>query len=121
MKKILGDVKPFTEAESYFADPKFYINEDVASEVIPVEVHSTGQAIPRKDEQSKCLSAEENGDNKPKSTAFGQMGSPSIDSRKVAIPILRYVSSSRRKEGQSPFGEEVKPRKLGKSDMKFLK
>ncbi|KAI5338029.1 hypothetical protein L3X38_017300 [Prunus dulcis] len=49
VKKILGDVKPFIEAESYFADSKFYINEDVASEVIPVEVHSTGQDIPRKD------------------------------------------------------------------------
>ncbi|KAI5349399.1 hypothetical protein L3X38_002286 [Prunus dulcis] len=121
VKKILGDVKPFTEAESYFADAKFYIDEDVASEVIPVEVHSTGQAIPRKDEQSKCLFVEENSDNKPKNTAFGQMGSLPIDSQKVAIPVLRYVSSSRRKEGQSPFGEEVKPRKLGKSDMKFLK
>ncbi|KAI5317505.1 hypothetical protein L3X38_037212 [Prunus dulcis] len=105
VKKILGDVKPFTEAESYFADAKFYIDEDVASEVIPVEVHSTGQAIPRKDEQSKCLSAEENSNNKPKNTAFGQMGSLPIDSQKVAIPVLRYVSSSRRKEGQSPFGE----------------
>ncbi|KAI5312980.1 hypothetical protein L3X38_042154 [Prunus dulcis] len=121
VKKILGDVKPFTEAESYFADAKLYIDEDVASEVIPVEVHSTGQGIPRKDEQSKRLSAEENSDNKPKTTAFGQMGSLPIDSQKVAIPVLRYVSSSRRKEGQSPFGEEVKPRKLGKSDMKFLK
>ncbi|XP_020410515.1 uncharacterized protein LOC109946596 [Prunus persica] len=121
VKKILGDVKAFTEAESYFADAKFYIDEDVASEVIPIEVHSTGQAILRKDEQLKCLFAEENSDNKPKSIAFGQMESPPIDSRKVAIPVLRYVSSSQRKEGQSPFGEEVKPRKLGKSDMKFLK
>ncbi|KAI5338030.1 hypothetical protein L3X38_017301 [Prunus dulcis] len=49
------------------------------------------------------------------------MGSPPIDSQKVSIPILRYVSSSRMKKGQSPFGEEVKPRKLGESDMKFLK
>ncbi|XP_008237555.1 PREDICTED: uncharacterized protein LOC103336290 [Prunus mume] len=119
VKKILGDVKPITEAESYFTDAKFYIDEN--TEVIPTEVHLIGKAIPRKDEQSKCLSTEKNGDNKSKSTAFGQMGSPPIDSQKVSIPVLRYVSSSRRKEGQSPFGKEVKPRKLGESDMKFLK
>ncbi|CAL9000663.1 unnamed protein product, partial [Prunus brigantina] len=76
VKKILGDVKPFTEAESYFVDAKFYMDEDMVSEVIPME---------------------------------------------VSTPVLRYVSSSRRKEGQSPFGEEVKPRKWGESDMKFLK
>ncbi|KAI5343264.1 hypothetical protein L3X38_011140 [Prunus dulcis] len=90
VKKILGDVKPFTEAESYFADAKFYIDEDVASEVIPMEVHSTGKAIPRKDEQSKCLSAEENGDNKSKRTAFGQMGSPPIDSQKPLVNAGQY-------------------------------
>ncbi|CAL2228166.1 unnamed protein product [Prunus armeniaca] len=56
VKKILGDVKPFTEAESYFADAKFYMDEDMVSEVIHAEVHSTDKAIPRKDEQSKCLS-----------------------------------------------------------------
>ncbi|KAL0294648.1 UNVERIFIED_CONTAM: hypothetical protein Sradi_6875300 [Sesamum radiatum] len=26
MKKVLGDIKPFTEAESHFADAKYYIN-----------------------------------------------------------------------------------------------
>ncbi|CAL2228190.1 unnamed protein product [Prunus armeniaca] len=92
VKKILGDVKPFIEAESYFVDAKFYMDEDMVSEVIPAEVHSTSKAIPRKDEQSKCLFIEENDDNKSKSTAFGQMGSPPIDSQKVSILALRYVS-----------------------------
>ncbi|KAH0987773.1 hypothetical protein GBA52_014950 [Prunus armeniaca] len=89
VKKILGDIKPFTEAESYFAYAKFYMDEDMVSKVLAAKVHSIGKAIPRKDEHSKCLFDEEKGDNK--------------------------------KEGQSPFGEEVKPRKLGESDMKFLK
>ncbi|CAL2238575.1 unnamed protein product [Prunus armeniaca] len=119
VKKILDDVKPFTEAESYFADTKFYMDEDMVSEVIPVEVHSTGKAIPRRDEHSKCLSPEENGESK--STLSGQMGSSLINSQKVSIPVLRYVSSSRQKERQSPFGKEVKPMKLWESDMKFLK
>ncbi|KAI5343510.1 hypothetical protein L3X38_011386 [Prunus dulcis] len=94
VKKILGDVKPFTEAESYFTDAKFYIDEDVASEVIPVEVHSTGKAIPRRDEHSKCPPIEENDNKQLKSTSSRQMGSSSIDSQKVSIPVLRYVSSS---------------------------
>ncbi|CAL8168343.1 unnamed protein product [Prunus armeniaca] len=50
VKKILGDVKPFTEAESYFVDAKFYMDENMVSEVIPVEVHSTGKAMPRREE-----------------------------------------------------------------------
>ncbi|CAL8168229.1 unnamed protein product [Prunus armeniaca] len=61
VEKILDNVKLFTKAESYFADAKFYINEDMVSKVIPVE------------------------------------------------------------EGQFPFTKEVKPRKLGESDMNFLK
>ncbi|KAI5335402.1 hypothetical protein L3X38_025535 [Prunus dulcis] len=121
VKKILGDVKPFTEAESYFADTEFYMDEDVAFEVIPVKVHSTGKAIPRRDEHSKCLPIEENDDKKLKSSSSRQMGSSSIDSQKVSIPVLRYVSSYRRKEGQSPFGKEAKSRKLKESDMKFLR
>ncbi|CAL8088710.1 unnamed protein product [Prunus armeniaca] len=81
VKKIMGDVKPFTEVKSYFADAKFYMDEDMVTEVIPVEVHSTSKAIPRRDEHSKCLSTEENGDKKSKSTSFGQMGSSPIDSQ----------------------------------------
>ncbi|CAL2276467.1 unnamed protein product [Prunus armeniaca] len=56
VKKILGDVKPFNEAESYFADAKFYMDEDMVYEVISAKVHLTSKAIPRKYEQSKCLS-----------------------------------------------------------------
>jgi len=64
----MGDMKPFSEAESHFDDAKFYIDEDTVSDVIPVEVHSTGKAILRKDEQPKCLPIEENGNKQLKST-----------------------------------------------------
>ncbi|CAL9011783.1 unnamed protein product [Prunus brigantina] len=75
VKKILGDSKPFTEVESYFANAKFYMDEDMVSQVIPVEVHSTGKAIPRRDEHSKCLPTEVKGDKQSKSISSGQMGS----------------------------------------------
>ncbi|CAL8134871.1 unnamed protein product [Prunus armeniaca] len=74
VKKILGDSKPFIEAESYFANAKFYMDEDMVSEVIPVEVHSTGKAIPRRDEHSKFLPTELKGDKQSKSILSGQMG-----------------------------------------------
>ncbi|CAL2246944.1 unnamed protein product [Prunus armeniaca] len=74
VKKILGDNKPFIEAESYFANAKFYMDEDMVSEVIPVEVHSTGKAIPRRDEHSKFLPTEVKGDKESKSILSGQMG-----------------------------------------------
>ncbi|CAL2265602.1 unnamed protein product [Prunus armeniaca] len=97
------------------------MDEDMVSKVIPIKVHSTGKAIPRRDEHSKCLPTEENGNKQSKSTLSGQMGSSPIESRKVSIPVFRYVSLSQRKKGQSLFRKEVKPRKLGESDMKFLK
>ncbi|CAL9000479.1 unnamed protein product [Prunus brigantina] len=94
VKKILGDIKPFIEAESYFTDAKFYMDEDMVSKLIVVEVHSSGKAIPRRDEHSKCLPTEENGNKQSKNTLCGQMGSSPIESQKVSIPVLRYVSLS---------------------------
>ena len=39
VKTVVGDTKPFTEAESYFADSKFYSDEEsVIQEILPIEV-----------------------------------------------------------------------------------
>ncbi|KAM2613715.1 hypothetical protein TB2_028422 [Malus domestica] len=48
VKVIYGDTKPFTEAESHFADAKFYMDEDMVPEALPKEIKSTGEATPKK-------------------------------------------------------------------------
>ncbi|KAM2594058.1 hypothetical protein TB1_043136 [Malus domestica] len=47
---IYDDTKPFTEAESHFADAKFYIDEDMVPEALPKKIKSTGKATPKKQE-----------------------------------------------------------------------
>ena len=47
---IQGDTKPFTEAESHFADAKFYMDEDMVPEALPKEIKSTGKTIAKKQE-----------------------------------------------------------------------
>ncbi|KAM1746765.1 hypothetical protein EV2_013675 [Malus domestica] len=50
IKGIHGDTKPFTEAESYFAGAKFYMDEDIVPEALPEEIKSTSKATPKKQE-----------------------------------------------------------------------
>ncbi|KAB2611505.1 hypothetical protein D8674_019537 [Pyrus ussuriensis x Pyrus communis] len=50
VKVIQGDTKPFTEAESHFADAKFYMDEDMVPEALPEDIRSTGKAAPTKQE-----------------------------------------------------------------------
>ena len=47
---IYGDTKPFTEAESHFADAKFYMDEDMVPEAFPEDIKSTGKTTPKKEE-----------------------------------------------------------------------
>ncbi|KAM1621914.1 hypothetical protein ACFXTN_018694 [Malus domestica] len=50
VKVIQGDTKPLTEANSHFADAKFYIDEDMVFKALPKEIKSTGKATPKKQE-----------------------------------------------------------------------
>ena len=44
VKKVEADTKPFTEVEFYFVNTKFYIENDVMEEVLPVIIPSTRKA-----------------------------------------------------------------------------
>ncbi|KAL6344176.1 hypothetical protein AAG906_031890 [Vitis piasezkii] len=43
VKKVEADTKPFTKVESYFADAKFYIENEAMEEVLPTTIPSTGK------------------------------------------------------------------------------
>uniref|UniRef100_A0A2N9J4N8 Uncharacterized protein n=1 Tax=Fagus sylvatica TaxID=28930 RepID=A0A2N9J4N8_FAGSY len=93
VKKVIADLQPFTEAESHFADAKFYLNCDMVSDTLPEDSKRTREKgkghdeIPREDSRLSVTAA-------PKSHIAS----------KGASPILRYVPLSKRKEGQTPFG-----------------
>ncbi|KAM1520366.1 hypothetical protein ACFX1Z_023064 [Malus domestica] len=89
VKVIYGDTKPFTEAESHFANTKFYMDEDME-----------WQAMPKKQEEEAMPSSSKNDDELSKhATTRGSrtaLNGPSI-------PVFRYIPTSRRKNGQSSF------------------
>ena len=40
IKKVNADLKPFAEIEAHFADANVYVEDDISSEVLPVEIPS---------------------------------------------------------------------------------
>ncbi|XP_075633755.1 uncharacterized protein LOC142606256 [Castanea sativa] len=40
IKKVNADLKPFAETEAHFANAKFYVEDDIPNEVLPVEISS---------------------------------------------------------------------------------
>ena len=44
VRKVEANTKSFTEVESYIANAKFYIENDVIQEVLPLIIPSTGNA-----------------------------------------------------------------------------
>uniref|UniRef100_A0A2N9ITV2 Uncharacterized protein n=1 Tax=Fagus sylvatica TaxID=28930 RepID=A0A2N9ITV2_FAGSY len=104
VKKVMADLQPFTEAESHFADAKFYLNCDMVNDTLPEDskrAREKGKGhdeTPHEDSRLSVAAA-------PKSHIAS----------KGASPILRYVPLSKRKEGQTPFGlvaeAKVRPNK----------
>ncbi|KAM1219927.1 hypothetical protein ACFX2G_047937 [Malus domestica] len=113
VKVIYGDTKPFTEAESHFADAKFYMDEDMVLEALPKEIKSTGkatpkkqewQAMPKKQEEEAMSSLRKNDDELAKPATTKGSKTPS---NVLNTPVFRYIPMSRRKNGQSPFETEA--------------
>ncbi|KAM1212301.1 hypothetical protein ACFX2G_003942 [Malus domestica] len=110
VKVIYGDTKPFTEAESHFADAKFYMDEDMVPETLRKEIKSMGkatpkkqewQAVPKKQEEEEVMpSSSKNNDELAKPATTKGSRTPSNGPN---IPVFRYIPTSRRKNGQSPF------------------
>ncbi|KAM2197355.1 hypothetical protein ACFX1Q_000767 [Malus domestica] len=104
---------PFTEAESHFADAKFYMDEDTLPEALPENIKSTGkaapkrqewQAIPKKQKGQAVPSLSKNNDEPAEPATTEKSRTPSEGSN---TPLFRYIAMSRRKNGQSPFETET--------------
>ncbi|KAM1674508.1 hypothetical protein ACFX2K_040568 [Malus domestica] len=77
VKVIYGDTKPFTEAESHFADAKFYMDEDME-----------WQAVPKKQEEEIMPSSSKNNDELAKPATTKGSRTPSNGPN---IPVFRYI------------------------------
>ncbi|KAA0063077.1 ty3-gypsy retrotransposon protein [Cucumis melo var. makuwa] len=115
IRKVDAESRPFTKAESHFADAKFYTKSEDVSEIISTEVPVTKGTF--KNEQEMITSKKSNkGDalNSPQngeSTTETKLRAP--EAEKIATlqkevsnpPVLCYIPLSRRKKGESPFAE----------------
>lgn len=116
IKKVNADLKPFAETEAHFADAKFYIEDDIANEVLPVEI----PPMESKQSEKKHVRfiTEKNNPFSKKSPECGNDRSSESTSNSIRTetstpsnnsPVLRYVPLSHRKNGQSPFVECLRP------------
>ena len=136
IKKVNADLKPFTETEAHFANAKFYVEDDIPNEVLPVEISSMEskqgekehvRLVIRKDILAPKKGPECGNDHSSESTSNSVRAKISTPSNNP--PFLRYVPLSHRKKGQSPFAECLQsiadigrpPTKLTVEDVAILK
>ena len=112
IKKVNADLKPFAETEAHFANAKFYVEDDIPNEVLPVEILSIEskqgekehvRLVTRKDILALKKGPECGNDHSSESTSNSIRAKISTPSNNP--PLLRYVPLSHRKKGQSPFAE----------------
>lgn len=123
VKKVEADSNPFSEAESHFADAKFYSKNNNILEVLPAETPLTKG---EDNSQLKSLATTEPHEsartfNSGKGEAYTSSTKGMIlkDENAANTPVLRYVPLSRRKKGESPFMESPKGLKVG--DIEIIK
>ena len=130
VKVIQGDTKPFIEAESHFANAKFYMDEDMVPKAFPKEIKSTGkaatkkqecQAMPKKSKEGKSCHLQGKYDNEPAKPAT--IKGSVTPSKGANTPVFWYIPMSRRKNRQSPFGTGTSKAdtQLHKDNVKLLK
>lgn len=104
LKTIHGDTKSFTEGESYFADIKFYMDEDMVPEALPAKIQSTSKGRPGKEKQQAVSHMKKRSDKQSECSTFEESEAFSKGSN---TPVLQYIQVSRRKNWESPFEEET--------------
>jgi hypothetical protein len=106
IKKVMADDKPFTKAESFFTDAKFYLEDDTLDGIQAITPPSTREVklqfeIPKPNLPVEVEEKAKKNENSKRKTK--QQGSKAVN----LAPVLQYVPIAKRKEGQSPFfGDE---------------
>ncbi|XP_074296967.1 uncharacterized protein LOC141627634 [Silene latifolia] len=118
-RQIDGDAKPFSKADSFFADAKFFEENGTSSEFMPTTITSTGKGGMREKniikEDGAASPAKENDVKKDVDKAnktATPVASPKKQEtpQKTKPPVLRYIPKSHRKDGESPFAECLTPK-----------
>ena len=129
-------MKPFAETGAHFADAKFYVEDDIPNEVLPVEIPSIeskqgekehDRLVTRKDILAPKKGPECGNDHSSESTSKSVRAKISMPSNNP--PLLRFVPLSHRKKGKSLFVECLQsiagmgrpPAKLTMEDVAILK
>jgi len=109
-KKVNGDTKPFTKAESYFTHAIFFDKDAPLKEAMPATISSTGK---RSEEDTlgiihggpsvnvKQSRPSEKETSKPLSPLFTQV----VVGIRPAVLVFRYIPKFRWKDGEAPFSE----------------
>ena len=108
VRKIVANDKPFTVAESHFADAKFYLEDDTIKETQVVASPSSKEEKPHFKAPVIDFPIVEK-ETKQTETSMEEKKHHTSKVARVA-PVLHYVPVARRKEGQSPFsgdGESI--------------
>ncbi|XP_074315668.1 uncharacterized protein LOC141651875 [Silene latifolia] len=118
-RKINGDAKPFTKADSFFADAKFFEENGTSSEFMPTTISSTGKGGKLKENTKEDVVTSHIKENDKQDIDNASKASTPVTSPKKqempqesTSPVLRYIPKSRRKEGDSPFAECLTNRDL---------
>ena len=107
-KKINGDTKPLTKAESYFADARFFYEDAPLKEAMPATISSTGK---RSEEDTPGMIhggpsgsvKESRPSEKEVSKSLSPLFKQAVVTTSPTAPVFKYIPKSRRKDGEAPL------------------
>ena len=123
-RKINGSVKPFTKVESHFANTRS-LRKMIPKKTMPSTMTSTDRGstknaiqVSKEDMPTHQLKKEE---SQHGGTSFSaKQTNIKVATTSGASPIvLRYISKSRRKDGQSSFTKCLAPKSTTKTDNRY--
>ena len=112
-KKINGDVKPFTKAESHFTDSKFFEQGTASKKIMPSIISSIGRGELKAADNSKVILKHDsvkqqeyrkgNIEQETITQLAEHIAKQVVDYTNHMALVLRYVPEARHKEGETPL------------------